>query len=192
MSQLPEKIFKKFAVYSVHSVTIPQIATSPEMATIQEVLSKTEKKLEEGLRMHMMAERNQEDISTHLRVLKSRLMELGTRYQDSEDESAISTIKDLNRMFMQVEEKLVEYQDVNDTLLSDLETSEKFFKSSKVVSLTTPEKLAELESKVEEIHDETIRQTIIFRDKIAVIKEAINKKVDELTGTLDNFINTKL
>ncbi|CAH1100757.1 unnamed protein product [Psylliodes chrysocephalus] len=149
------------------------------MEPIADVLTQTEKKLQEAQRMHLISERTTEELVKDVQTYKAKLANLITVKEVRSD-----LLSELNDNVVELDEQLAELRDLSGAMINDLEKSHRLCDRYRIVVDQKPKHTAQLEAQLEDIQDETTRQVTRFRDRCEILKKSIIKQLSEMEKAL--------
>ncbi|XP_056635139.1 uncharacterized protein LOC130444134 [Diorhabda sublineata] len=157
-----------------------------ELMPLPDILKSTQMKLQEAQQMHLLAERNNESIARELQMYKDKIAamnnqidEVRSDQQFGEDAKAV-----LEAKVKELEERLAEVQELNSSLLTDLEKlTEKSDEYEKLAEERLHE-IIQLESQLESLREETARQVSRIKDRCEIVRRSMQKQICDLERQL--------
>ncbi|CAG9828882.1 unnamed protein product [Diabrotica balteata] len=170
----------------IHRVKIQFSEKVQELMPLPDILKATQIKLQEAQQMHLLAERNNEAIARELKLYKDKIAAMTSEIDDvkSDQQMGQDAKSILEARVKELEEQLAELQQVNASLVNDLE---KFAEKCDEYEKLADERLHEiiqLESQVQSLREETARQVSRIKDRCEIVRRSMQKQIGDLERQL--------
>ncbi|XP_031349099.1 outer dense fiber protein 2-like isoform X2 [Photinus pyralis] len=157
-----------------------------ELTPLPDILKTTQLKLQEAQQMHLLAERNNENLILELQAYRDKAAAMANQMEKvrSDQQLGVDEKVDLQQRVQQLELKITEAEEEIDRLQKDLVRTEEVADQNEKRVQEKLHEIAQLVAQLETVREESARQVARTKDRCETVRRSMQNQIADLERQL--------